>query len=363
MYERLYGLDARPFELTPDPRFLLLTARHREALSHVEYVLSGRPGLALLLGEAGTGKTTLLRAAAQRAPSHTHVVTLDNPALTRAELFEFVADAFGLSTAAARSKTRALRALTAVLAARHEKGGVTALVVDEAQSLSDELLEEIRLLANIEASGAKLLSIILAGQPDLGRRLNDPGLAHLKQRVALRCVLTPLTLAETVDYVGSRLHRVGANLEETFTPEAVQSVFSHAMGIPRTISVICENALITGFAAGARPIGRDIIAEVCRDLDLRPASPEPSGAAEPPRPATPPAAVIDAPPAEPAAPATPAAPTVPAHRRSVLDFMPFLRFRRGGLAGALHPETRFFEVDGQRGFVITPRRPARAGRG
>jgi len=353
MYESLYGLGGRPFDLTPDPRFLLLTPKHRESLSHVQYVLSGRTGLALLLGEAGTGKTTLLRAAVDQAQPCVRVVSLDNPALTRAEFFEFLADSFRLGATAAKSKTRVLRELTAALREQQKKGGVSALVVDEAQSLSDELLEEIRLLANIETPTAKLISIILAGQPELGERLNQPGLRQLKQRIALRGVLAPLSLPETADYIQGRLRMVGGEPTATFTADAVQAVFAHSGGIPRAISVICENALVTGFALGVRPVGSDIITEVCRDLDLRPAVAQPvparAGHSVRVRPVEAPAPPAPAP--VPAAPERPR--TAEVRRRSVLDFVPFRSFGRRGAQGARPIQTQYFDLDGRRGVVVT----------
>ena len=184
MYEGFYGLRERPFELTPNPRFLLMTPRHREALTTLEYGLSARTGIALLLGEAGTGKTTIVHAALQsQRVSQSRAVYLNNPALTRNEFVEFLAAGFGLSAEAANSKTRCLSELTEVLATRHGAGVMSALVIDEAQCLPDELLEEIRLIANIESATEKLLSIVLAGQPEIAYRLNQPSLRQLKQRI------------------------------------------------------------------------------------------------------------------------------------------------------------------------------------
>ncbi len=184
MYESFYGLRERPFELTPNPRFLFMTPRHREALTTLEYGLTARNGIALLVGDAGTGKTTLVHAALQSQKSEQGLaVYLNNPSLTRNEFIEFLSTGFGLSREAARSKTRCLTDLTELLAQRHSAGGMTALVIDEAQCLPDALLEEVRLLANIESASEKLLSIILAGQPELAVRLGHPSLRQLKQRV------------------------------------------------------------------------------------------------------------------------------------------------------------------------------------
>ncbi len=175
MYEAFYGLRERPFELTPNPRFLFLTSQHREALSTLEYGLSSRTGIAVLIGEAGTGKTTLVHAALQAKSTRASlIVYLNNPSLTRSEFIEFLATGFALSPDAARSKTRSLLELTELLVRRHAAKQMSALVIDEAQGLPDPLLEEIRLLANIESASEKLLSIVLAGQPELADRLNHP---------------------------------------------------------------------------------------------------------------------------------------------------------------------------------------------
>jgi len=269
MYEAFYGLRERPFELTPNPRFLLMTGQHREALTTLEYGLSGRTGIALLVGEAGTGKTTVVHAALQ-SPSvrHSHVVYLNNPALTRDEFLEFLAAGFGLSVEATKSKTRCLAELTERLAARHAAGSMAALVVDEAQCLPDGLLEEIRLLANIESASEKLLSIILAGQPEVASRLNQPSLRQLKQRIGLRCTLQPLGAADTAAYVAARLRVAGAGVDGIFTDDAIETIHERSGGIPRTISVIADNALVTGFALDRRPVDRAVVLEVCRDFDF-----------------------------------------------------------------------------------------------
>jgi general secretion pathway protein A len=269
MYEAFYGLRERPFELTPNPRFLFMTGQHREALTTLEYGLSGRTGIALLVGEAGTGKTTVVHAALQ-SPSvrHSHVVYLNNPALTRDEFLEFLAAGFGLSVEATKSKTRCLAELTERLAARHAAGTMSALVIDEAQCLPDGLLEEIRLLANIESASEKLLSIILAGQPEMASRLNQASLRQLKQRIGLRCTLQPLTAADTTAYVGARLRVAGAGVEGIFTADAIATIHERSGGIPRTISVIADNSLVTGFALDRRPVDQAVVLEVCRDFDF-----------------------------------------------------------------------------------------------
>ena len=269
MYEAYYGMRERPFDLTPNPRFLFMTPGHREALSTIQYGITGRKGVTLLLGEAGTGKTTLVHAALElQAGDNGRAVFLTNPTLTREEFFEFLAYEFGLSDAAARSKPQFLRELNQTLRDRLKEGVITTLIVDEAQALSDVLLEEVRLLANMETSTEKLLPVVLVGQPELADRLNRQELQQLKQRVALRAALQPLSAHDTAAYVAERIRIAGGDVRTVFTPEAVAAVYECTGGVPRTISVVCDNALVSGFAVDERPVGPEIIAEVSRDFDL-----------------------------------------------------------------------------------------------
>jgi general secretion pathway protein A len=269
MYEAFFGLASRPFDLTPDPRYLFLTSSHREALSNLEYGIAARTGVTVLIGEAGTGKTTLIRATLEaRDRAKTKAIYLNNPTLTRSEFLEFLANQFELPRESAESKTRLLRELEVVLQKLLNEGITPVLIIDEAQSLPYELLEEIRLLANIETPKEKLLPIILAGQPELATRLNHASLRQLKQRVGLRCELRPLDLAETGAYITARVRVAGGNAAELFTREAVMTVHDRSLGIPRVVSVICHNALIGGFARGAKPVTTDCVLEVCRDFDL-----------------------------------------------------------------------------------------------
>lgn len=268
MYEQYYGLRERPFDLSPNPRFLFLSKGHREALLHLRYGLTGRPGVTVLIGEAGTGKTTLVRAAVLAAAGQSAtIVHLSNPTLTRTEFYEYLASGFGFGSGAAGSKTSFLRELEHALTGRGADGGVLALTVDEAQSLPHELLEEIRLLTNTEING-RSVAVALVGQPELAARLNEPQLRQLKQRVALRCELGPLDLRDTAAYIAARVRVAGGNADTLFTRDAVIAIHEHSHGIPRLTSVICDNALVSGFASDLRPVGRDLILEVCRDFEL-----------------------------------------------------------------------------------------------
>jgi general secretion pathway protein A len=270
MYEDFFGFRERPFDLTPNPRFLVLTESHREALSNLIYGISSRKGITLLIGEAGSGKTTIIRTALERQPERVHCVHVHNPTLSREEFVQMLALRFGLSEAAAQSKTRMLMELEALLRSRRERGETSVLILDEAQSLPLDLLEEIRLLANIETDDEKLVQVIIAGQPEIVDRLNSQSLRQLKQRVALRCHLRPLTLPETAGYIGGRIRAAGGVDARVFTREAVSLIHEASLGLPRTVNVIADNALLGGLAAGQRPVGSQLVREVCRDFDIMP---------------------------------------------------------------------------------------------
>jgi|CXWL01.1.fsa_nt_gi general secretion pathway protein A len=281
MYERFYGFRERPFDLTPNPRYLVLTEGHREALSNLEYAIASRKGVTLLVGDAGAGKTTVIRAALEKQPTQVHCVHLSNPALTRDEFIEMLAVRFGLSDEARRSKTTMLVELEELLVRRHQNHETTVLVVDEAQSLSRELLEELRLLVNIETSDEKLLSLVLAGQPELAEHLNHSSLRQLKQRVALRCELRPLTLQEAVAFVAGRIRAAGGTASQVFTREAVALMHERSKGVPRTLSVLADNSLVAGFATGQRPVGTPIVREVCRTFNLAEGQDDPPATTSP----------------------------------------------------------------------------------
>ncbi len=293
MYEKFFGLRERPFDLTPNPRFMYFTPRHREALVNLKFGIETRKGVVVLIGEAGMGKTTVIRAAidAQR-DNEVQCVYLNNPLLTRAEFVEFLAHALQLSAAAERSKTRLVVELASRLTEVRQRGATVVLLVDEAQSLSNELLEELRMLTNIETHNEKLVTLVLVGQPQLADRLNDERLGQLKQRVELRCTLTPFDLAETVMYIRNRVRIAGGEAVQMFTRDAIQVIHERSRGIPRSISVICENALVGGFAENQKPVTRALVEEVCDEFDLSPETP------------------IDDQPEAPALPASPAAPRI-----------------------------------------------------
>ncbi len=270
MYESFYGFREAPFELTSNPRFLFFTAQHREVLCNLEYGLSTAKPVTVLIGDAGTGKSTLLRAVLDsEVCRRVMCLLIDNPTLTRAEFFETLATRLEFGVESQRSKPSFLSPLEPLLRRRQAEGQITALVIDEAQALPDEILEEIRLLANMESPAGKLLPVLLAGQSELAARLNEPRLWQLKQRIALRCELRPLGLQDTAAYIASRIKIAGGDPANIFTREAVKLIHEYSRGLPRTISVMCDNALMSGFALD-RPVDGDIVREVCRDFDLGP---------------------------------------------------------------------------------------------
>jgi general secretion pathway protein A len=323
MYQDFFGFSALPFELTPDPRFLYLPPGHQEALSTLQYgVLSGK-GLTVLTGEAGLGKTTLLRAALEQLHGvATRVIKFSNPALTRPEFIEVIARS--LDTAVFASKPTVLSELESALHRDRENGTRAVLIADEAHVMPDELLEEIRLLGNFETASQKLLSIILVGQPELAERLNEPSLRQLKQRVALRCELVPFSAVETSGYIDQRLKAVGRAASDIFAPEAIDRIHRLSRGIPRVINVLCDNGLLSAFAGERQMVDARIIDDVGRDFDLQMEAPISTDVvAAPARPAPParPPAAPTVPPAAPPHAATPAAAppaTTAAARRGVI---------------------------------------------
>ena len=294
MYENFYGLSELPFELTANPKYLYLSAAQREALSILQYGLSSAKALTLLVGEAGTGKTTLIHAALESERCRdVRCIYLNNPTLRVDDFVRLLAHKFELSPEVGESKALLLTQMEKLLRERQAAGLTTALVVDEAQSLSLEMLEEIRFLANIETPSVKLLPVVLAGQPELAPRLEEPNLRQLKQRITLRALLQPFDLEDTAAYIASRIVTAGGVPGRMFSLEAVTLIHELSGGIPRTISVICDNVLVTGMALGRHRIDRASVVEVCRDLQLTarkasaPLRPTPAPAAIAPAPPTP----------------------------------------------------------------------------
>ena len=269
MYLEYYGLKELPFALTPDPRFIYFTPSHTEAMANLHYGIESGKGLIAVTGEVGTGKTTILRWMMQRFDRTVLVAYIFNPRLTTQEFYQHIARLLDVQDW--ENKSDLLVALGRSLEARHARGLRTVLIIDEAQGLSTSVLEEIRLLSNFESNTAKQLQIVLTGQPELREVLNKPELRQLKQRVALRCEIKPLPdMEETERYITSRLLAAGAERTSIFSQSAIDLIFRCSGGIPRQINNLCDNALLTGFAAGERVISRAIIEEVADTFDLLP---------------------------------------------------------------------------------------------
>lgn len=269
MYAEFYGLKELPFALTPDPRFIYFTASHTEVMANLHYGIEAGKGLVVVTGEVGTGKTTILRWMMQRLDRTVMVAYIFNPRLSVAEFYQHLTSLLDVPNW--ETKSELLMALGRNLESRHSRGLRTVLIIDEAQGLSAHVLEEIRLLSNFESNTAKQLQIVLTGQPELREVLNNPDLRQLKQRIALRCVIKPLPdVDETERYIVSRLLVAGASHTDLFSREAIDYIFRCSEGIPRTINNLCDNALLTGFAAGEMKIGSSIIEEVADTFDLLP---------------------------------------------------------------------------------------------
>jgi general secretion pathway protein A len=273
MYKQFFGLNRNPFEISPDPFFYHPTPRHNEALANLHYGVGRRKGFIVITGEVGTGKTLLVRCLlAELRKGNIAFGYVFNPLLSTGEFFQYIMADLGLPYAG-RSKTEILLDLNRFLIQRHARGLITALVVDEAQDLRPDLLEEIRLLTNLETSQQKLLQIVLLGQPELDRVLDSPELRQLKQRVALRCQLLPLSEEQTRSYVLSRLERAGAKPDApVFSDDSLSTLHEYSRGIPRIINNLCENAMVSAFAREQKPVTSDIIVEVAADFRLTPGS-------------------------------------------------------------------------------------------
>jgi general secretion pathway protein A len=272
MYGKHFGLVELPFSVTPDPRFSYTNSLYREAFATLRYGIEARKGFIVITGEAGTGKTTLLRRLMRTVEATVHTAFIFNTHLDFTELLRLVLNELGVAPSA-QDRLTLMAHLNDYLIEQLHKDHIVSVLVDEAQDLSDEMLEELRLLSNLETDRAKLIQIVLMGQPELERKLNQPELRQLKQRVAVRCRLAPLLSDEVAPYINSRLQTVGYKGKELFDLGSVQKIALYSKGIPRLINVICDNALLIAYAASQSKVSAKIIDEVARDLQLLERSP------------------------------------------------------------------------------------------
>jgi len=270
MYNNHFGFREPPFSVTPDPHFFYTNSLYREAFATVRYGIEAKKGFVVITGEVGTGKTTLLRILMHNLEATIHSVFIFNthPNLSFTELLRLILTDLGLAKQR-EDRFTMIQELNDYLIEQLKKDHIVSLLVDEAQNLSDETLEGLRLLSNLETSKEKLLQIVLMGQPELERKLDQPGLRQLKQRVALRCRLAPLKEAEVGRYIDFRLQAAGYEGEGLFHRDAVEQVAFYSRGIPRLINIICDNALLLAYAGSKRKVAAEMIHEVARDLRLK----------------------------------------------------------------------------------------------
>ncbi len=266
-YLQFYGLKEAPFTITPNPRFLYLSATHREALNHLLYGIRERKGFVQLTGEVGAGKTTLCRALLEQLPGEQFSTALIlNPVLHPDHMMAAIATEFGLDVRG-KDRFQILQVLNFFLLEEMAKQRDVILIIDEAQNLTNELLEQVRLISNLETDDRKLIQIVLMGQPELRDRLNEHSLRQLRQRITVRYHLRPLRFAEVKDYIRHRLHVSGANGTPYFSMAAVWRIFNYSKGIPRLVNAVCDKCLLAGFVHQREGISFDLVRRAVQELE------------------------------------------------------------------------------------------------
>ncbi|MDX2452773.1 ExeA family protein, partial [Desulfosarcina sp.] len=266
MYNRFFGFKERPFKLVPNPEYLYLSRIHEEVLAHLNYAVGYGEGFVEITGEVGTGKTTLCRMFLESLDENTAAAYIFNPKLDALQLLKAINDEFGIPSDTESIKTLIDR-LNAFLLEKKAQGKRVILLVDEAQNLSADVLEQLRLLSNMETTTSKLLQIILVGQPELGELLETDALRQLNQRITLSCHLTPLSASEMREYIRHRIHIASRKPGLAFTAGAYRSIFKHSNGVPRLINIVCDRTLLTAFAMGKHRITHTIVRRALRELD------------------------------------------------------------------------------------------------
>jgi general secretion pathway protein A len=266
VYLDFYGLTEAPFDITPNPRFLFYSAKHREAFNHLLYGLRERKGFVQLTGEVGAGKTTLCRALLEQLDDRFATALILNPVMSPDELMKAIAAEFGLPVNGL-DRLDTLSVINQFLLQQVEHGKETVLIIDEAQDLTDEMLEQVRLLSNLETDNRKLLQIVLLGQPELRDRLNHPRLRQLRQRITVRFHLLPLNRGEIAGYVRHRIHVSGGNGTPTFTGPALWRIHRYSQGVPRLVNAVCDKALLAGFVHQSQCISFSTVGQAIRELE------------------------------------------------------------------------------------------------
>jgi general secretion pathway protein A len=266
VYLEYYGLKQAPFDITPNPRFLFHSAKHREAFNHMLYGIRERKGFVQLTGEIGAGKTTLCRALLEQLDSNFSTALILNPVLSADELMKAIATEFGLNVKG-MDRLETVSAIGEFLLKQVERTKETVLIIDEAQNLTEDLLEQVRLLSNIETDDRKLLQIVLMGQPELRDRLNSQRLKQLRQRITVRFHLAPLTSVEVAQYIQHRLQVSGAHGRPVFTMPAVWRVYNYSGGIPRLVNAVCDKALLASFVQRSDRVTFSMVGRAIRELE------------------------------------------------------------------------------------------------
>jgi putative secretion ATPase (PEP-CTERM system associated) len=265
MYTSFFGFKCKPFQLTPDPEFLFMSRVHKRALTYLNYGITENFGFILITGEIGTGKTTIIRSIIKQLPHDIKLARINNTLVTSEQLISMINEDFGLDTKG-RDKTRMLSELTDFLITLFAEGGRAMIIIDEAQNLSPDLLEEIRLLSNLETDKSKLLQIILVGQPELNIIISRPGIEQLRQRIAINAHISPLSREETGAYIMHRLNIAGNENGVRFEEGVMDAVYDFSKGIPRLINILCEFTLLAAFVDEKKVIDMDIIREIMSDF-------------------------------------------------------------------------------------------------
>jgi general secretion pathway protein A len=267
MYDAFYGFQEPPFNITPDPRFLFFSDRHREAFNHILFGIRERKGFIQLTGEVGAGKTTVCRAILEELGPNVRTALILNPCLTRTQLLRAVLAEFGLKTPGKADRVTCLGILNQFLLDQVAAGNDVVLLIDEAQDLDADLLEQVRLLSNMETDQRKLLQIVLIGQPELRDLLDQRHLRQLRQRITIRYHLAPLSRDETEYYIQHRLHVAGGNGRPSFTRWAIRAVHRYAGGVPRLINAVCDKTLLCGYVAGTDELQVRHVRRAIRELE------------------------------------------------------------------------------------------------
>ncbi|MEA5115740.1 MAG: XrtA/PEP-CTERM system-associated ATPase [Geobacteraceae bacterium] len=267
MYESFFNLKKKPFDLVPNPEFLFMSRSHRRALIHLDYGIHERAGFILLTGEVGSGKTTLIRDLIKKRPAGVLLSKIFNTSVNFEQFLAMVNDDFGLQVQG-KDRTALLRDLNDFLIEQYSLGNRPTLIIDEAQNLTPELLEDIRMLSNLEADDAKLLQIIIVGQPELRKTLSLPSLLQLRQRISINCHLAPLTRPELEEYILHRLEVAGNREAVMFCPDSMDIIFRYSRGIPRLVNIICDFLMLSAFAEETRQIDEEMVRDVIGDLDF-----------------------------------------------------------------------------------------------